>query len=122
MHKFYPVDKGRFSTCLCKIYAVKVCMILVEMLSVFTPWFLAWGILKEFLLFHIKLYLEKVKKDKLQNIEITHVFIACFKTDKLGSLIEKRFCLMYLMNSTKINLYRRQSVKRWYFVNLVHTY
>ena len=33
MRKFYPVSKGRFSACLCKIYAVKVCVNLVEILS-----------------------------------------------------------------------------------------
>ena len=35
MRKFYPVNKGRFSACLCKIYTVEVCMIFVENLSFF---------------------------------------------------------------------------------------
>ena len=53
MCKVYPVDKGRFSACLWKIYAVnKVCTISVETLSFF-PWFLVWCKLQEFLLFHL---------------------------------------------------------------------
>ena len=58
MHKFYPVNKGRFSVCL-------VCMIIAEILSFFSFDFLCETSWKNFFLFHVKLSLEKVKKSKI---------------------------------------------------------
>ena len=42
MHKFYQVNKGRFSVYLCNIYAIKVCIILEKMLSFFCCFFVIY--------------------------------------------------------------------------------
>ena len=52
------------------------------------------------------------------------MFIACYKTNKLGFLNEKKFFAYLAKYSTTINLYLRHFVKPWYSViaNLVHSY
>ena len=75
MHKFYPVNKGRFSACLCKIYTVEVCMIIEEILSFF-PVISGLRQVGRIFLFHIKLSLEKVKKSKIKIYkEVTCLFL-----------------------------------------------
>ena len=76
MHKFCPVNKGRFSACLCKIYTVKVFMIIAEILSFF-PITSCVRQVGRFFFIHVKFSLEKVKKSKIKIYkEVTCLFFA----------------------------------------------
>ena len=63
MCKFYHIDKGRFSACLSKTYA-KVCMILVDILSLFSVISCMRQIEMSFISYQTSL--EKVKKGKIK--------------------------------------------------------
>ena len=113
MHKFYPVNKGRFSASLCKIYTVEVCMIIVEILSFFSCDFWCEASWKNFFISY-KTSLENVKKSKIKIYkEVTCLFFAVDSNFFSGVFVNVTFA------SSKFAVFYKTIKLPWENLNLV---